>query len=59
MRLTVTRKSDLAIGALRTLADGPDWMPGDVLTAAVGSTRATAHPGANGPCALPEPWLAA
>ena len=39
MRLTVTRKSDLAIRALRTLAGGPDWMPGDDLAAAIGTTR--------------------
>lgn len=39
MRLIVTRKSDLAIRALRTLADGPDRMPGDDLAAAVGTTR--------------------
>ena len=39
MRLTVTRKSDLAIRALRTLAAGHDWVPGDELAAAVGTTR--------------------
>ena len=39
MRLTVTRKSDLAIRAMRTLAAGPDWVPGDELAAAVGTTR--------------------
>lgn len=39
MRLTVTRKSDLAIRALRTLVAGPDWIQGDELAAAVGTTR--------------------
>lgn len=39
MRLTVTRKSDLAIRALRTLAAGPGWVPGDELAASVGTTR--------------------
>ena len=39
MRLTVTRKSDLAIQAMRTLASGPDLVPGDELAAALGTTR--------------------
>lgn len=39
MRLLITRKSDLAIRALRTLASGPDVVPGDELAASVGTTR--------------------
>ena len=39
MRLTVTRKSDLAIRALRTLAARSEWVQGDQLAAAVGTTR--------------------
>lgn len=39
MRLVVTRKSDLAINAMRTLAVRSDWMQGDELAAAVGTTR--------------------
>jgi Rrf2 family protein len=39
MRLTVTRKSDLAIRALRSLAAAPAWVQGDDLAASVGTTR--------------------
>lgn len=39
MRLTVTRKSDLAIRAIRALAARSDWVRGDELAAATGTTR--------------------
>jgi Rrf2 family transcriptional regulator, iron-sulfur cluster assembly transcription factor len=38
MRLEVTRKSDLAVRALRALADSPGRMKGPALADAVGST---------------------
>lgn len=39
MRLTVTRKSDLAIRAMRTLAARPDGMRGGELATSIGATR--------------------
>ena len=38
MRLEITRKSDLAVRALRALADGPGRLKGPALAEAVGST---------------------
>ena len=40
MRLTVTRRSDLAIRVLRTLAEHGEPVRGDQLAVAVGTTRA-------------------
>ena len=39
MRLTVTRKSDLAIRAVQALAADPGCVPGDTLAASLGTTR--------------------
>lgn len=39
MRLSITRRSDLAIRALRTLSVHPEWVGSDTLATSIGTTR--------------------